>query len=83
MSKVQGGLLSPIHCCGRIRQLQICGGLTPTPNECLAYGTKQSDDEAPVMQEFWGMRINSSFPSLSGPLWPGMVAPKGSYLWIK
>ena len=27
------------------------------------------------MLEFWGMRSTPSFPSLPGPLWPGVVAP--------
>ena len=26
-----------------------------TPNQCLGYDTKQSDGEALVMLEFWGM----------------------------
>ena len=39
------------------------------PNECPGYGTKQSDSEFPVM---WSA---SSWPSLPGPLWPGVVAP--------
>ena len=26
-----------------------------SPNECPRYDTKQSDDEAPVMLELWGM----------------------------
>ena len=31
------------------------------------------------MLELWGMRGNPLFPSLSGQLWPGAVAPdKGS-----
>ena len=32
---------------------------------------KQSDDEAEVMLELWGI---PSLPSLLGPLWPGVVA---------
>ena len=27
------------------------------------------------MLGLWGMRTTPLFPSLSGPLWPGMVAP--------
>ena len=27
------------------------------------------------MLEVWGMQSTLSLPSLSGPLWPGMVAP--------
>ena len=37
--------------------------------------TKQSDGEAPVMLEHWGMRSVPSLPSLPGPLWSGVVAP--------
>ena len=39
-------------------------------NECLGYGTKQSDRKAPVMLELWGMWSTSSLPSL----WLGVVA---------
>ena len=46
-----------------------------SPNECPDTNTKQSDGEAPVMLELWGMRSTSLLPSLSGPLWPGEVAP--------
>ena len=45
------------------------------PNECPRYDTKQSDGEVPVTVEFWGMRSTLLLPSLSGPLWPGVVAP--------
>ena len=48
-------------------------GKTP-PNECPAYDTKQSDGEASVMLELWGMQSTSSLPSLSGLLWPEVVA---------
>ena len=44
-------------------------------NECPVYDTKQSDGEAPVMLELFGMRSTPSLPSLPGPLWPGVVAP--------
>ena len=37
-------------------------------NEYSRYYTRQSDGEAPVMMELWGMRSTSSLPSLSGPL---------------
>ena len=46
-----------------------------SPNDCPGYNTKQSHCEAPVMLELWGMRSTSSLPSLSGPLWPRVVAP--------
>ena len=39
------------------------------------YDAKLSDGEVPVMLELWGMWSTSSLPTLSGPLWPGVVAP--------
>ena len=47
----------------------------PTPNECPGYDTKQSDGEVPVMLELWGWLSTPSLPSLSGPLWPGVIVP--------
>ena len=44
-------------------------------NECPGYDAKQSDGEVPVMLGLWGMQSTPSLPLLSGPLWPGMVAP--------
>ena len=41
----------------------------------LVYDSKQSDGEVPAMLELWGMRSTPSLPLLSGPLWPGVVAP--------
>ena len=37
--------------------------------------TKQFDDEVSVMLELWGMQSTPSLRSLSGPLWPGVIAP--------
>ena len=48
-------------------------GKTPS-NKCPEYDTKQSDGEAPVMLELWGMQSPPSLPSLPGPLWPRVVA---------
>ena len=42
-------------------------------NECPAYDSKQSDSEAPVILELYGMQGSPSL-SLPGPLWPGEVA---------
>ena len=51
-------------------------GLDPPPtNECPWYDTKQSDGEVPAVLELWGMSSTLLLPSLTGPLWPGMVAP--------
>ena len=46
-----------------------------SPIECPWYDIRQSDSESSVMLEFWGMRSNSSLPSLPSPLWLGVVAP--------
>ena len=50
-------------------------GKTPPHNKFSRYETKQFDGEASVMLELWGMQSTPSFPSLPGPLWPGVVAP--------
>ena len=57
-----------------IHWLHHCGGMIP-PNKCSGYDTKQSDGEALVMLELWGMQSTPLLPSLPGPLLPGMVAP--------
>ena len=44
-------------------------------NECPGYNIKQSDGEASVVLELWGIQSAFSLPSLPGPLWPGMVVP--------
>ena len=46
-----------------------------SPTDCPRYDTKQSDGEAPVMLELWGMRSTPLLPWLFGPLLPGVVAP--------
>ena len=47
----------------------------PPTNECPWYDTNQSDGEASVMLELWGMRSSPSLPTLPGSLWPEVVAP--------
>ena len=42
-------------------------------NECPGYNTKQSDGEAPVILELWGIWSTLSLPLLPGPLWPEVV----------
>ena len=59
---------SPVGWVCRIHWLRLYRGVRH-PNECPGYDTKQSDCEAPVTLELWGM------PSLTDPLWPGVVAP--------
>ena len=44
-------------------------------NECPGYEIKQSDGEASVMLELWGMWSTPLLLSLLGSLWPGVVAP--------
>ena len=48
-------------------------GKTP-PMSVLNYDIKQSDGEAPVMPELWGMWSYPLLPLLPGPIWPGVVA---------
>ena len=45
-----------------------------SPNECPVYDPKQTNGEASVMLELWGMQSTPSMPSLPGPLWLGVVA---------
>ena len=50
-------LVDPVDSSSRIQRLHLCRGVRPSLyNEYLVYDTKQSDDEAPLMPEFWGMR---------------------------
>ena len=39
-----------------------------SPKECSRYVTKQSDVEAPVMLEIWGIRSTHLLQSFPGPL---------------
>ena len=65
----------PVGWSCRIHWLLLCRGVRPPTNECPRYDTKQSDGEVPAMLELWGMQSTPSLPSLSGPLWPRVVAP--------
>ena len=56
---------SPVGCSCRIHRLY----------ECLAYDTKLSESDVPVMLKLWGMQSTPSLPSLPGPPWLGVVAP--------
>ena len=58
----------------RILRLLLYSGVRPL-HDCTGYDIKQSNGEFPVMLELWGMRSNSSLPSLQGPLWPAVIAP--------
>ena len=59
-----------------IHRLHLCRGLRlhPTPDESLEYNKKQSEGEAPVMVEIWGIRITPSLSSFPSQLWPWVVA---------
>ena len=48
---------------------------TDSPNKSPGYDTKQSDGEAPVMLELWGMWSALLLPSLPGSHWPRVEAP--------
>ena len=58
----------------RIHQLELYTGVN-SPNNSPGYDTKQSDSEASVMLELWGMQITSSLLSLSVSLWSEVVEP--------
>ena len=47
-----------------------------SPNKCSGYDTKQSDDEASLTQELWGMSSIPLSPLLPSPLCLGVVAPE-------
>ena len=59
----------------RIHRLLLCRGVKPYANVYPRYDTKQSDGEAPVMLELWGMRSTPLLPSLLGPLKTGVAVP--------
>ena len=67
----------------RIGFLDTPTAFTLPTNVCPGYNINQSDIEAPVMLELWGMRSTPSLLSLQDPLRPRVVAPYRSYLWIK
>ena len=53
----------------------ISAGVWLPPYGCPWYDTKQSNVDAPVMLELWGMWNTPSLPSFPGQLWPRVVAP--------
>ena len=60
------------HC--RIHWLHLCRGVRPR-NEFPGYDTKQSDGEAPVILELWGMWNTASMLLLPVPLRPRVLIP--------
>ena len=67
-------MFSTVSCGGRIHRQHLCRGvMPPPPNKCPSYDIKQSNGNARVMLELWGMWSTLSLPLLIGPLWPGIV----------
>ena len=46
-----------------------------SPSKCSGYNNKQSDGEAPMILELWGIQSSPLLQSLPDLLWPGVVAP--------
>ena len=60
----------------RINRLHLFRGVRPPgPMSVLIYDTKQSDGDAPVMLELWGIQSTPLLLLLPGPPWPEMLAP--------
>ena len=57
-----------------IYRLNLCRGVRPRPNQCLAYDIKPSEDEATILK-IWGILRTPSLPLLPCSLCPGMIAP--------
>ena len=54
----------PVDWSCRIHRLLLCRRVTPPPlKKGPGYNSKQSNSEAPVMLELWGMQSTSLFPS--------------------
>ena len=69
--------VSPVSWGCKIHQLHLCRGSKTTPSLQWVswYAIKQSDGEALVILELWGMLSTPSLLLLPGPLWPRVVAP--------
>ena len=78
-SRIDSGLrINNLEVCSvgwgcRIHRLHLCREVRHLPQRMSWYDTKQSDDEVPVILELLEIQSNPSLPSLSGPLWPGVV----------
>ena len=57
----------------KIYRFYLCRWVRPL-NECPGYDIKQSDGEAPVILELWGIRSTSLLASLPDPRWPLVAA---------
>ena len=58
-----------------IQWLYLYSGVRPATNECPWYDIKQSDGEALVMMDIWGIQNIPSLSSFAGQLWLGVVEP--------
>ena len=66
-------IISLVNWSSRIHQLHLCKGVKHSSPQWMSwYDIKESDGEAPVMLELWGM-WNTPLLLLPGPLWPGVV----------
>ena len=70
---LSSSLCFPIGWGCRIHWLHLCRRIK-APNQCPGYDIKQSDGEAQIILELWGIQSTPSLPSLLGPLWPRVVA---------
>ena len=73
---------SPVSCGCRMHRLHLCGQIRPHP-ECPGYETKQSDGEASVILQLWGMHSTPSLLSIPALLWPEWYHRIGFYLQVK
>ena len=77
-------IVSPCGWSCRMHWLHLCRGYDPHPaNECLRNDYKQSNSEAPVILDLWGMWSIPSLLLLSGPFWSGVRSPESSYQRVK
>ena len=68
-------ILNPVGWGCRIHQLHLCGRMRHHPQKSVLDMTKQSDGEAPIMLEIWGIQSFPLLPLLLGSLWPRVVVP--------
>ena len=68
-------LLSPVSWCCRIHRLHLYRGIRPPPPHTHTHTTSVLGMILNNLMELWGMLHIPLLPLLSGPLWPGVVAP--------
>ena len=71
-----------VGCGCRIHRLHLFIELRPphTSNDCHDFDTFQSDSEAPVILELWGIWSIPSLPSQPNPLWPGVIPFRAPFI---